>query len=93
MDIADAINIMTFASKNSDGTDGHAVWHIYRREDLTSLRNFLSETFGKTVEFKDPVHAQLFYLDEDLRRRLREATGVVAYEIHQYPVSESFYGK
>lgn len=87
MDVADAVNIMTYASKNRDGTEGHAVWHIYRRQDLASLRGFLSDKFRKSIDFEDPIHAQVFYLDETLRRELRITTGVVAHEIHQYPVS------
>lgn len=88
MDIADAINVMTYASKREDGTEGCALWHIYRKDDLDTLRKFLKEKFGHEHSFTDPVHSQIFYLDTKLRKELFDKTGVSAYRIYQYPVSE-----
>lgn len=86
MDIADAINVMTYASKNTDGHEGCAVWHIYREQDLDQLRKFLKDKFGTEHVFNDPVHSQVFYLDTKLRKELFVDTGITSYEIYQYPV-------
>lgn len=86
MDIADAINVMTYASKGEDGAEGCAIWHIYRKQDLDILRKFLKEKFGQEQSFTDPVHSQIFYLDTKLRKELFDKTGVSAYQIYQYPV-------
>ncbi|KAJ9120864.1 hypothetical protein QFC22_002799 [Naganishia vaughanmartiniae] len=85
MDIADAINVMTFASERADGKEGCAVWHIYRKQDLEILRAFLREKFSAVHQFVDPVHSQLFYLDATLRQELFVKTGVFAHRIYQYP--------
>lgn len=89
MDIADAINVMTYASKGKEGEEGSAIWHIYRKRDLDILRKFLKEKFGNEHSFTDPVHSQIFYLDTKLRKELFEKTGVAAHRIYQYPVSEA----
>jgi lysine-specific demethylase 3 len=86
MDIADAINVMTYASKRDDGKQGCAVWHIYRKDDLDKIRAFLREKFAAVHQFVDPVHSQLFYLDSTLRQELFDKTGVFAHRIYQYPV-------
>jgi lysine-specific demethylase 3 len=88
MDIADAINVMTYASENDDGTEGCAVWHVYREEDLDKLRRFLKDKFGSEHAFNDPVHSQVFYLDTKLRKELYDATGITSFQIYQHPVSE-----
>lgn len=86
MDIADAINVMTYASKREDGKEGCAVWHIYRKDDLEKIREFLQKKFAAVHQFVDPVHSQLFYLDATLRQELYDETGVYAHRIYQYPV-------
>ncbi|KAJ9099169.1 hypothetical protein QFC21_004049 [Naganishia friedmannii] len=85
MDISDAINIMTYAAPRQDGSEGYAIWHIYKKDVLDNLRAFLHQRFDKTHTFVDPVHSQLFYLDSTLRRELFDAIGVVAHRIYQYP--------
>lgn len=88
MDIADAINVMTYASKMDDGQEGCAVWHIYREQDLDELRRFLKDKFGSEQIFNDPVHSQLFYLDTKLRQQLYDEKNITSYEIYQHPVGE-----
>ena len=46
MDMADALNVMLYASKCKDGTEGYAVWDLFRAEDSDKLRVFLRKKFG-----------------------------------------------
>lgn len=90
MDVADAVNIMVYASDREDKTPGCAVWDIYRAEDADALRDFLVEKFtpkkGKgPVRFTDPIHAQMFFLNSNLRRELFENKGVKSFRVYQYP--------
>ncbi|KAG6853504.1 hypothetical protein C0991_003699 [Blastosporella zonata] len=43
MDMADAINIMTYASLAPDGSPGCAAWDLFRPEDSDKLREYLAE--------------------------------------------------
>ncbi|KAF8075872.1 hypothetical protein FPV67DRAFT_1469586 [Lyophyllum atratum] len=45
MDMADALNIMTYAAAAPDGTPGCAAWDIFRAEDSDKLRTFLTDHF------------------------------------------------
>jgi len=47
MDMADALNVMLYASKCEDGTEGYAVWDLFRAEDSDKLRGFLRRKFGQ----------------------------------------------
>lgn len=47
MDMADALNVMLYASKCEDGTEGYAVWDLFRAEDSDKLRVFLRRKFGQ----------------------------------------------
>ena len=47
MDMADALNVMLYASKCKDGTEGYAVWDLFRAEDSEKLRGFLRKKFGQ----------------------------------------------
>jgi lysine-specific demethylase 3 len=85
MDVADAINIMVYASEDN-GKPGCAVWDVFRAEDSDQIREFLSEKFRSSHSFTDPIHSQLFYLDSELRKELHAKTGVVSWRIYQYPV-------
>ncbi|KAF5372048.1 hypothetical protein D9615_008080 [Tricholomella constricta] len=42
MDMADALNVMTYAAPMPDGAPGCAAWDIYRAEDSDKLRAFLA---------------------------------------------------
>ena len=90
MDVADAINIMLYASPRPDGQPGCAVWDLFKAEDADTIREFLKAKFGGKVLFTDPIHSQVFYLDSELRKELEEKYGVVSFRVYQYPVCPSF---
>ncbi|KAF8164873.1 hypothetical protein B0H34DRAFT_686986 [Crassisporium funariophilum] len=46
MDMADALNVMLYATKCEDGSEGYAVWDLFRAEDSDKLRAFLRRRFG-----------------------------------------------
>ncbi|WVR04951.1 hypothetical protein IAU60_001963 [Kwoniella sp. DSM 27419] len=85
MDVADAVNLLTYASDRSDGQPGCAVWDLFRAEDAGLIREYLREKFEKTHVFTDPIHSQLFYLDSSMRRELFEKKGVRGWRVYQYP--------
>ncbi|KAG5643259.1 hypothetical protein DXG03_001269 [Asterophora parasitica] len=101
MDMADALNIMTYAAPAPDGKAGCAAWDIFRAGDSNKLRDFLKglpaasiAANGKDGEngaaktgviVTDPIHGQQFYLDEELRAKLYEETGVKSYRFYQRP--------
>ena len=86
MDVADAVNIMLWASPMPDGTPGCAVWDLFKAEDADKIRDFLSNKFkDKKKVFNDPIHSQMFYLDAPLRKELFEQKGVKSFRVYQYP--------
>lgn len=89
MDVADAVNVMLYASPRPDGQPGCAVWDLFRAEDADKLRAFLKREYDTTDKFTDPIHSQLFYLDSRLRRQLYEQENVTSFRVYQYPVSQS----
>jgi len=84
MDMADALNVMTFASLTPDGKPGTAAWDLFRAEDSEKIRQFLRKKFKGSFQH-DPIHAQLFYLDTALRHELWKEYGVKSYRIYQKP--------
>jgi len=46
MDMADALNVMLYASSCEDGSEGYAVWDLFRAEDSDKIRSFLRKRFG-----------------------------------------------
>ena len=84
MDMADAVNIMTYASSTPDGRPGSAAWDIFRAEDTLKLRKFLRKKFKGQYQH-DPIHSQQFYLDSTLRQELYKDYGVVSHRIYQKP--------
>ena|ERR1700722_1702092 len=84
MDMADAMNIMTFAAAAPDGGLGSAAWDLFRAEDSDKIRKFLRKKFQGTFQH-DPIHSQQFYLDETLRKQLLEDFGVMSHRIYQRP--------
>ncbi|KAL1407437.1 hypothetical protein Q8F55_006870 [Vanrija albida] len=92
MDVADAVNIMLHASKRDDGTPGCAVWDLYKAEDADTLRLYLKNKFADEAKekagkpsFTDPIHAQMFYLDAEMRKELFDKHGVTSFRVYQYP--------
>lgn len=84
MDMADAVNIMTFACKTPAGADGYAAWDIFKADDADKLRKFLRDKFTVPPQH-DPIHSQQYYLDSTLRRQLYEKYGVMSHRIYQQP--------
>jgi lysine-specific demethylase 3 len=87
MDVADAINVMLYASPRNDGQPGCAVWDLFRADDADKLRKFLRKKYSATHIFTDPIHSQLFYLNADLRKELLDKHGVVSWRVYQHPAS------
>ncbi|GJJ07745.1 hypothetical protein Clacol_001950 [Clathrus columnatus] len=84
LDMADAVNVMLYSTKRPDGGEGMAVWDIFRAEDAEKIRRFLHHHF-KDQFANDPIHAQVFYLDAELRKQLYNETGVYSWRIYQRP--------
>ncbi|CAE6469855.1 unnamed protein product [Rhizoctonia solani] len=86
MDMADAVNIMMYASGSSDGSPGVAAWDIFRASDSDKIRAYLRRHFkDRASEFRDPIHSQLFYLDSHHRKKLYEEERVFSWRIYQRP--------
>jgi lysine-specific demethylase 3 len=84
MDMADALNVMTFASPCEDGSPGCAAWDLFRAEDSDDLRTFLRKRF-QGIAAQDPIHSQQVYLDEALKKELYDMLGVKSYRVYQRP--------
>lgn len=84
MDMADALNVMTYAAPCPDGSPGCAAWDLFRAQDSDRLRTFLKQKFG-VGPLHDPIHGQQFYLDEDLRLELWCNQGIKSYRVYQRP--------
>ncbi|KAJ3084769.1 hypothetical protein HDU99_003467 [Rhizoclosmatium hyalinum] len=91
LDMADAVNVMMYAStlKPEDEHRPAAVWDIYSRNDSEKIREYLREYHASSTSSKlvidDPVHDQFFYLNEAMRQELFEKKGVVGWRIFQNP--------
>ncbi|CAE6438388.1 unnamed protein product [Rhizoctonia solani] len=86
MDMADAVNIMMYASECPDGSPGVAAWDIFRACDSDKIRSYLRRHFkDRASEFRDPIHSQLFYLDSYHRKKLYEEEHVYSWRIYQRP--------
>ncbi|KAJ7026003.1 hypothetical protein C8F04DRAFT_1190922 [Mycena alexandri] len=81
MDMADAVNLMTYAAPDSDGAPGCAAWDLFEADDSDKLRKFLQHEFA--IEEGDPIHSQQVYLDDAARRRLWREYGVKSYRVYQ----------
>ena len=87
MDMADALNIMTYAGLDPDGNEGCAAWDLFRAEDSNKLREFLRKettpTKSEMALSPDPIHGQQIYLNDNMRRKLFEKYGVKSYRVYQ----------
>ncbi|KAF7331679.1 hypothetical protein MKEN_00047600 [Mycena kentingensis (nom. inval.)] len=85
MDMADALNIMTYAAKDPDGNEGRAAWDLFRAEDSDKIRLFLRGVIPKSDAGPgpDPIHGQQIYLNDDMRRQLLAEHGVKSYRVYQ----------
>lgn len=85
MDMADAVNIMTYTESSPDGSPGCAAWDLFRASDSDKIRAFLRQKFPKQSAVTDPIHSQQHYLDEVLRKELYDQFGVMSYRVYQRP--------
>ncbi|TFK74360.1 hypothetical protein BDN72DRAFT_812710 [Pluteus cervinus] len=83
MDMADALNIMTYAAPLADGSPGCAAWDLFSSRDSDKLREFLRKKHKVNAQH-DPIHSQQFYLDEVSRNELA-AEGILSYRVYQRP--------
>ncbi|KAF9076650.1 hypothetical protein BDP27DRAFT_1313682 [Rhodocollybia butyracea] len=84
MDMADALNVMTYAANCPDGSSGCAAWDLFRAEDSVKLRDYLKKKFPGALP-TDPIHGQQVYLDPLMRRELAEECGVYSFRVYQRP--------
>jgi lysine-specific demethylase 3 len=84
MDVADAVNILLFASnaKQCNAKLAGAQWDIFRVQDADAIRTFIREKFGDSAQ-GDPIHSQIHFLDDDLLSELYQSKGVHSYRIVQ----------
>lgn len=85
MDMADAVNIMLYASKRKNGEEGFAAWNIFHADDANKIREFLREKHRDLPPTFDPIHSQHYFLDSHLRKELYEAKGVISWRVEQRP--------
>lgn len=85
MDIADAVNVLLYASNDLRIMNGHAAaqWDIFRAEDAEKIRQFLRQHCGAHKK-EDPIHSQEFFLDDHLLQKLYEEKGVYSWRILQH---------
>ncbi|TNY23130.1 hypothetical protein DMC30DRAFT_444664 [Rhodotorula diobovata] len=94
-DVADAVNVLLWASDAPDGGPGVAIWDLYRAEDADKVRDFLYGHVARLEGWKDadearrrvddPIHTQRFFLTRPLRAALLASHGVRSFRIHQRP--------
>jgi len=85
MDMADAVNIMLYASRRKNDQEGFALWNIFHADDATKIREFLREKNPGLPPTFDPIHSQHYFLDSQLRKELYETKGVVSWRAEQRP--------
>lgn len=76
----------------AESTYGGALWDIFRREDVPKLKQYLMKHMGEFRHFDDlpidsvdhPIHDQIFYLDEEHKRKLKEEYQVEPWTFEQY---------
>lgn len=83
MDVTLAVNLLIWASKLEDSSNGYALWHIFTAEDSLILQQFLLHE-GIGHEIGDPIHSQSIFLTQELLIHLEQTCGIRPYTIKQY---------
>jgi lysine-specific demethylase 3 len=78
-DVADAVNLMPFATNDGITNNGAAIWTIFRREDFEALDEFMR------IRFHVGIHQQKIYLTSEDLCDLERQTGIRPYVFHQRP--------
>ena len=83
-----------FKQRMRQGAVPGALWHLFAAKDCDTLRNFLNSRNLKDQRISvkdaairssvDPIHDQVWYLDDSLLEDLRSQTNVVPYTIIQF---------
>ena len=85
LDLSDAVNILTYASKTPEGLPGYALWHIFAPEDSVRIRAYLRQHSQKCNNaVGDPIHNQQTYLTPRMLCDLKDHHSVRPYTIRQY---------
>ncbi|KAJ7128198.1 Clavaminate synthase-like protein [Mycena crocata] len=82
MDMADAVNIMTYAAPDPNGLEGCAAWDIFRAEDSDNIKDFIRLTFGME-EGQDPLYHKCSVKSYRIYQRSGEAVFIPAGCAHQ----------
>ena len=81
--MTDAVNIMFYAQRGADGTEGGAEWTMIDRHDMCLAADLLRE-WKKGTFTGHPIHSQQLFLTTDDVTRLR-ANGVRVWTFIQRP--------
>jgi len=84
MDMADAFNVMIYASNCADGTPGYAVWDLFRAEDSDKIREFLRKKFA-------PGSAAMSNGQQQTQAEKAAALQIQAIAVHDPIHSQQFY--
>ena len=82
LDASDAVNLLVYASRMPNGSDGYALWHIFAAESTEAIRGYLNQ---RGSHLGDPIHNQDTYLTPSMLEELRQRHSVQPYVIRQYP--------
>ncbi|KAJ3537342.1 hypothetical protein NM688_g6705 [Phlebia brevispora] len=86
LDMTDAVNILTWAAPQPDGTSGGAKWTIWPAAYRSQLRDFLATDQliqHDLMKDGDPIHCQKYYLGPSLLARFHQRYGIRPYTIFQ----------
>ncbi|KAI0739757.1 hypothetical protein C8Q80DRAFT_1222076 [Daedaleopsis nitida] len=85
LDLADAVNILLYASPNLDDRTGCALWHVFAPEDSDQIRKYLQTKLNITenIAAGDPIHNQDTYLTPSMLDELKNQYSVRPYVIYQ----------
>ncbi|PIA12884.1 Clavaminate synthase-like protein [Coemansia reversa NRRL 1564] len=89
-DMADAVNIMAYASpiSHSDRVTAAAVWDIFPPHVVDPLREYIRKRNGANGGEGDPIHDQATFLTQPQREELFRQLGGedgICYRVHQNP--------
>ena len=84
MDMADAFNVMLYASDCADGSPGYAVWDLFRAEDSDKIREFLRKKFA-------PGSAAMSNSQQQTQAEKAAALQIQAIAVHDPIHSQHFY--